>query len=49
MHQMDVVTEYLHGEIDIGSLMYASQSTRPNIAHAVGMINRFFNDPGKVY
>ena len=31
----------------IGSLMYAMVCTRPNIAHAVGVVNRFMSRPGK--
>ena len=31
----------------IGSLMYAMVCTRPNIAHAVGVVSRFMSRPGK--
>ena len=31
----------------VGSLMYAMVCTRPNIAHAVGVVSRYMNDPGK--
>ncbi|RVX07487.1 Retrovirus-related Pol polyprotein from transposon TNT 1-94 [Vitis vinifera] len=31
----------------IGSLMYAMVRTRPNIAHAVGVVSRFMSRPGK--
>ncbi|KAG9455261.1 hypothetical protein H6P81_008165 [Aristolochia fimbriata] len=31
----------------IGSLMYAMVSTRPDIAHAVGVVSRFMKNPGK--
>ena len=31
----------------IGSLMYAMVVTRPDIAHAVGVINRFMHKPGQ--
>ena len=31
----------------IGSLMYAMVCTRPDIAHAVGVVSRFLNDPRK--
>ncbi|KAK3034061.1 hypothetical protein RJ639_034286 [Escallonia herrerae] len=31
----------------VGSLMYAMVSTRPDIAHAVGVVNRFMTNPGK--
>ena len=33
----------------ISSLMYAMVATRPNIAHAVGVINRFMHNPGRSY
>ena len=31
----------------IGSLMYAMVCIRPNIAHAMGVVNRFMSRPGK--
>ena len=31
----------------VGSLMYAMVCTRPNIAHAVGVVRRFLENPGK--
>eukprot|EP00253_Pinus_taeda_P028281 PITA_28281 len=31
----------------VGSLMYAMVCTRPDIAHAVGVVNRYMNNPGK--
>jgi len=31
----------------VGSLMYAMVSTRPDIAHAVGVVSRFMSNPGK--
>jgi hypothetical protein len=31
----------------VGSLMYAMVCTRPNIAHAVGVVSRYMNNPGK--
>ena len=31
----------------VGSLMYAMVCTRPNIAHAVGVVSRFMVNPGK--
>ena len=31
----------------IGSLMYAMMCTRPDIAHAVGVVSRHMNNPGK--
>ena len=30
-----------------GSLMYAMVCTRPDIAHAVGVVSRYMNNPGK--
>ncbi len=30
----------------IGSLMYAMVCTRPDIAHAVGVVSRFASNPG---
>jgi hypothetical protein len=31
----------------VGSLMYAMVCTRPNIAHAVGVLSRYMSKPGK--
>ena len=31
----------------VGSLMYAMVCTRPNIAHAVGVVSRFLENPRK--
>jgi hypothetical protein len=31
----------------VGSLMYAMVCTRPDIAHAVGVVSRFLSDPGR--
>ena len=31
----------------VGRLMYTMVCTRPNIAHAVGVVSRYMNDPGK--
>ena len=31
----------------VGSLMYAMVCTRPNIAHGVGVVSRYMNNPGK--
>lgn len=31
----------------VGSLMYAMVCTRPDIAHAVGMVSRFLSNPGR--
>ncbi|XP_035740329.1 secreted RxLR effector protein 161-like [Vespa mandarinia] len=33
----------------IGSLLYASQGTRPDIAYAVGLANRFCQDPRRLH
>jgi hypothetical protein len=33
----------------VGSLMYAMVSTRPDIAHAVGVVSRFMSNPGKTH
>ena len=34
-------------ESAVGSLMYAMVCTRPDIAHAVGVLSRFMSKPGK--
>jgi hypothetical protein len=31
----------------VGSLIYAMVCTRPDIAHAVGVVSRYMNNPGK--
>ena len=31
----------------VSSLMYAMVSTRPDIAHTVGVVNRFMHNPGR--
>ncbi|CAA0839486.1 Uncharacterized mitochondrial protein AtMg00810 [Striga hermonthica] len=31
----------------VGSLMYAMVCTRPDIAHAVGVVSRYLSNPGK--
>ena len=31
----------------VGSLIYAMVCTRPNIAHAVGVVSMYMNNPGK--
>ena len=31
----------------VGSLMYAMVCTRSDIAHAVGVVSRYMNNPGK--
>ena len=33
----------------VGSLMYAMICTRPDIAHAVGVVSRFMSNPGKLH
>jgi len=33
----------------VGSLIFACQGTRPDIAHAVGIISRFNNNPERVH
>ena len=33
----------------VGSLMYAMVCTRPDIAHAVGVVSRFLSNPGKAH
>lgn len=33
----------------VGSIMYACQGTRPDLAHAVSMVSRFNQDPGKAH
>jgi hypothetical protein len=33
----------------VGSLMYAMVCTRPDVAHAVGVVCRFLSNPGKVH
>ena len=33
----------------IGSVMYAMICTRPDIAHAVGVVSRFMSNPGKLH
>lgn len=31
----------------VGSLIHIAQGTRPDISHAVNMVSRFSNNPGK--
>ena len=31
----------------VGSLMYAMVATRPDIAHAIGVVRRFMHNPGR--
>ncbi|CAN0918246.1 Retrovirus-related Pol polyprotein from transposon TNT 1-94 [Linum grandiflorum] len=33
----------------VGSLMYTMVCTRPDIAHAVGLVSRFLSNPGKAH
>ena len=33
----------------VGALIYTMVCTMPNIAHAVGVVSRFFSNPGKEY
>jgi hypothetical protein len=33
----------------IGSLMYASVTTHPNITHAISTLSRFLNNPGSIH
>ena len=33
----------------VGSLMYAMVATRPDIAHAVGIVSRFMHNPGRAH
>ncbi|XP_070677997.1 secreted RxLR effector protein 161-like [Malus domestica] len=33
----------------VGGLMYAMVCTRPDIAHAVGLVSRFMHNPGKMH
>ena len=33
----------------MSSLMYAMVCTRPDIAHAIGVVSRFLSNPGKDY
>ena len=33
--------------LEVGSLMYAMVCTRPDIAHAVGVVSRFLSNPAK--
>ena len=44
--EMDYMSKVSYASA-IGSLMYAMVCTRPNIAHAVGVVSRFMSRPGK--
>ena len=43
---MDYMSKVPYASV-VGSLMYAMVCTRPNIAHAVGVVSRYMNNPGK--
>eukprot|EP00253_Pinus_taeda_P005294 PITA_05294 len=43
---MDYMSKVPHASI-VGSLMYAMVCTRPDIAHAVGVVSRYMNNLGK--
>ena len=43
---MDYMSKVLYAST-VGSLMYAMVCTRPYIAHAVGVVSRYMNNPGK--
>mgnify|MGYP000397331465 CR=1 FL=1 len=53
--QRDCPTSSLEGEdmklvpyaLTIGSVMYALVTTRPDIDHAVGVVNKFMHNPGR--
>ena len=36
-----------HMQNDVDNLIYAMVSTRPDISHAVGVVNRLMENPGK--
>lgn len=33
----------------VGSLLYASQETRPDIAHAVGIVSKYLSNPSQAH
>ena len=48
--QMDVETAEMSRipyATAVGSLMYAMVATRPNLAHAIGVVSRYMSNPGK--
>ena len=44
--EIDYMSKVPYSSI-VGSLMYAMVCTRPNIAHAVGVVSKYMNDPSK--
>ena len=44
--EMDYMCKFIHASI-VGSLMYEMVCKRPNIAHVVGVVSRYMNNPGK--
>ena len=45
----DVDSTYTLHQSMVGSLLYASMATRPDIAQAVGVVSRFNSKPSKVH
>ena len=43
---MEYMSKFPYASI-VGSLMYAMVYIRPDIAHAVGVVSRYMNNPGK--
>ena len=43
---MDYMSKVPYASI-VGSLMYAMVCTRPDIAHAMGVVSRYMKNPGK--
>ena len=43
---MDYLSKVPYASV-IGSLMYSMVCIRPDIAHAVGVVSRYMNNPGK--
>ena len=46
MEEKENMAKFLYSSV-IGSLMYAMVCTRPDIAHAVGVVSKFLENPGK--
>ena len=44
--EMDYMSKFPYASA-VGSLMYAMVCTRPDIAHAVGVVSRYMKNPGK--
>ena len=44
--EIDYMSKILYSSV-VGSLMYAMLCTRPDISHAVGVVRRYMNNPGK--